>query len=482
MRSNNSSRATCARGFVALFAMLAMGLALAAFPAKAAPFAYVVNQSSNNVSVIDTATNPPSVVATIPLGVNSPLGVAVAPDGKRAYVIGGFVSVIDTAANTVVATVPLPVGTEPAGVAVTPDGSHVYVTNEISNTVFVIDTTGNMVVATVPVGNHPIGVAVTPDGKDVYVANGGDNTVSVIDTAPDMVVATVAVGTGPNGVAVTPDGKHAYVANRGSNNVSVIETTGNTVVATVAAGLAPNGVAITPDGKHAYVVNFGAFTVPPVSFPFSTPGFFPGSVSVIDTATNTVVAGIPMRSGADGVAITPDGNHAYVTNGRFNNVLVIDTAPNAVVVTVPVGFCPLGVGIVPPPPGVPFLAFGCQLKIQFGGAPNQDAFNLYSSFTLRSTAPGIDPVTEAVTLQIGTFATTIPPGSFTKQPNGSFTFAGVIGGVNLNALIRPAGTLRYAFQAVATGASLTGTVNPVYVTLIIGGDSGATSVTAAISP
>ena len=42
-------------------------------------------------------------------------------------------------------------------------------------------------------------------------------------------------------------------------------------------------------------------------------------------------------------------------------------------------------------------------------------------------------------------------------------------------------TLRYAFQAKATGANLTGTTNTVYATLIIGGDSGATSVTAEIS-
>ena len=51
----------------------------------------------------------------------------------------------------------------------------------------------------------------------------------------------------------------------------------------------------------------------------------------------------------------------------------------------------------------------------------------------------------------------------------------------LEALIKQTGTLRYAFQAKATGANLTGTTNTVYATLIIGGDSGATSVTAEIS-
>ena len=84
-----------------------------------------------------------------------------------------------------------------------------------------------------------------------YVANSDSNTVSVIDTATNKVVATVGVGVNPSGVAVTPDGTHAYVANNGSNNVSVIDTASNTVVATVPVGVGPDGVAVTPDGKAA---------------------------------------------------------------------------------------------------------------------------------------------------------------------------------------------------------------------------------------
>jgi hypothetical protein len=163
------------------------------------------------------------------------------------------------------------------------------------------------------------------------------------------------------------------------------------------------------------------------------------------------------------------------------NVSVIDTATNTVVATVPVGGSAGFVGIVPPPPGVPFLAFGANLAIAFGGAPNRDSFALQSSFTLSSTAPAINPLTQPVTLQVGTFATSIPPGFF-KEIGGAveFVFAGVINGVSLQALILQTGTLQYALQAKATGASFTGTKNPVYVTLTIGGDSGATSVMAKI--
>jgi len=130
---------------------------------------------------------------------------------------------------------------------------------------------------------------------------------------------------------------------------------------------------------------------------------------------------------------------------------------------------------------VPFLAFNAKLAIQFGSIPTKDAFGLGSGFILSSAAPAIDPLTDPVTLQVGTFTTTIPPGSFKKQKDESFTFQGKIHGVGLGALIKRTGTLRYAFQAKATGANLTGTTNTVYATLIIGGDSGATSVTAEIS-
>ena len=65
---------------------------------------------------------------------------------------------------------------------------------------------------------------------------------------------------------------------------------------------------------------------------------------------------------------------------------------------------------------------------------------------------------------------------------GYSAFVGVINGARLEVLIEHTGTLQYALQAKAVGASFTGTANPVYVTLTIGKDSGATSVTAETFP
>jgi YVTN family beta-propeller protein len=278
--------------------------------------------------------------------------VAPAPVfAQNAYItnLPNTVSVIDTTSNTVVATIP---GfARPFGVAVTPDGSKVYVTNggddnpvfgvTFGDTVSVIDTATNTMVATIGVGANPFGVAVTPDGSKVYVTNRGDNplfggTVSVIDTATNTVVATIGVGILPRGVAVTPDGSKVYVANDNSS-VSVIDTATNTEVATITfdpdplygVWPSPYGVAVTRDGGKLYVVSDSV-----------------GTVLVIDTATNTVTARITTGPRPSGVAVTPDGSKVYVANSASTTVSVIDTATNAVA-TINVGSNPVGVAVTP---------------------------------------------------------------------------------------------------------------------------------------
>jgi YVTN family beta-propeller protein len=195
---------------------------------------------------------------------------------------------------------------------------------------------------------------------------------------------------------------------------------------------------------------------------------------VIDTASNMVVATVPVGNLPCGVAIAPDGKHAYVTNYFSNTVSVIATATNVVVATVPVENGPSGVGIIP---DIPFSAFSAKLAI------HQHAFELQSSFTLGSASNTINPPAEPMTLQIGTFGTTIPPGSFTATPGafGMFTFAGVINGMTLHLLIYPTGTKRYALVATAQNANLTGTPNPATVRVSIGVASGTTSVTALVT-
>jgi YVTN family beta-propeller protein len=72
------------------------------------------------------------------------------------------VSVINTATNTVTATITVGTDAEPLGVAVNPTGSEVFVADETSNTVSVINTAADTVIATIPVGSLPLAVAAAP--------------------------------------------------------------------------------------------------------------------------------------------------------------------------------------------------------------------------------------------------------------------------------------------------------------------------------
>ena len=114
---------------------------------------------------------------------------------------------------------------------------YAYVSNSFDNTVSVIRTSDNEVIANVAVGEWPYGVAISPDGEYVYVTNTGDDTVSVIRTCDHTVTATIGVGPSPGGVFVSPDGSYVYTANNDDNTVSVIDTSNNTVIASVDVGL-----------------------------------------------------------------------------------------------------------------------------------------------------------------------------------------------------------------------------------------------------
>ncbi len=123
-----------------------------------------------------------------------------------------------------------------------------------------------------------------------------------------------------------------YVVNHGEGTVSVLDTATNAVVATVTVGDQPLGAAVNPAGTRVYVANQ------------VTPD---GTVSVIDTSTNVVVATVSVGSGPSGVAVKLPGDRVYVTNRDDKSVSVIDTATNAVVATIPVDNNPLGIAVDP---------------------------------------------------------------------------------------------------------------------------------------
>ena len=260
---------------------------------------YVTNSESDNVTVIDGATN---VTQTVGAG-DDPTAVAANPVTNKVYVAnraGDNVTVIDGATN---ATQTVGAGAYPYGVAVNPVTNKVYVANYESNTVTVIDGATNDTQA-VAVGTNPRAVVVNPVTNKIYVTNSGSGTVTVIDGATNDTL-TVAAGDAPWAAAVNPVTNKVYVTNYSSDNVTVIDGATNATL-TVAAGDLSVAAAVNPVTNKIYVTNSGS-----------------ANVTVIDGATNatqTVGAGAYPYA----VAVNPVTDKVYVTNRNSDNVTVLD--------------------------------------------------------------------------------------------------------------------------------------------------------------
>ncbi|MBM3888060.1 MAG: c-type cytochrome, partial [Verrucomicrobia bacterium] len=157
---------------------------------------------------------------------DSPLGLALTPDGARLYVTCAAplssVAIVDTAVGK-------PIGTIPAGhtamaPVLSPDGKTLYVCNRFNNEVAFIDIASKRTTTRVPVPREPVAAAVTPDGKLLLVANHLHTgradvdvvaaVVSVIDTAAGKVVKELQLPNGSGllrGISISPDGKVAAV-------------------------------------------------------------------------------------------------------------------------------------------------------------------------------------------------------------------------------------------------------------------------------
>src|SRR6185312_3129127 len=244
-----------------------------------------------------------------------------------ANVAGGSLSVVDVLTNTNVGTIPIPGG--PRFLAINAAGSLAYVA-AAPNTVSVVDLVTTSVIATIPVGANPSFPTFSGNEAFLYVGNNGSNSVSVIDTATNTVVTTLTVGPSPQGLATTPDGASVWVAT-GDGRMVVIDTATNTIATSFPLTFFNQllGIAFTPDGAFAYVSNSTA-----------------GNCLVVDTATHAVVATIPTGGGPFDSAITPGGATVYQAN-QAGSVSVIDTATNTVVATVPVGGVATGIDVTP---------------------------------------------------------------------------------------------------------------------------------------
>ncbi len=213
--------------------------------------AYVTNQLSDNVGVVNVATF--TQVHTIHV-TGDPFAVITSPDGARVFASTNANSVfrLDPAAGTVTGSA------NSYGAASTmtmnPAGTLLYASVPFGGAVVVLNPSTMAVVDTLPIGGKPQGLAVSPDGTLLYVANefGWLSTWRVAPTVA-AVDSTPLPGDG-FGLAMTPDAAQLYITLLGGQ-VAVVDRATHQIVKTITTGGVPRRIAFTADGKTAAVAN-----------------------------------------------------------------------------------------------------------------------------------------------------------------------------------------------------------------------------------
>ncbi|MEP7298395.1 MAG: cytochrome D1 domain-containing protein [Burkholderiales bacterium] len=200
----------------------------------------------------------------------------------------------------------------------------VYVGNFKDDTVSVVDTAGNAVMAVIPVAKGPHGMAMSGDGRTLYVSGDGSSKVSVIDTSNDRVVRSIEVGKTPHGLALSADGRRLLVGLYGEDRVAVIDTSSGTEEASITVAK-PHTIAWLPGTQRIYVAS-------------QAPGHF--AVVVIDLATASVVRELPLDKPPRDLEFAFDGRALYYTVAGENAVHVLDPHSDQVVADIPTGVSP----------------------------------------------------------------------------------------------------------------------------------------------
>lgn len=273
---------------------------------------YLYLGGASEMMLVDADNNKQTGIIS---GVGRSVGTALSPDGTLIAVTdadGNTVKIINTTTHKVVSTINnIPV---PVGICFSGDGKKVYVANETTFNVTIIDVATGVAESPIHVGVYPYGMAASPDGLTVYVAPTAQNAVIAIDTKTHQ-TTSIPVTFGPTGVAVSPDNSRVYATSAQNNGfLQVIDVASKSVIANVPVGSVSAGICISPDGKLVYLANF-----------------LSNNVMVVDAEINKVIATIPTVNHPFGLSITPDGKYVYVSNDGTNTVNVISTATNSIV-------------------------------------------------------------------------------------------------------------------------------------------------------
>ena len=251
----------------------------------------VVSIGSNSVTFIDTATN--SVKHITYVG-RSPHEAFYTPDGKEVWVTvrgENYVSVIDPKTFEEKTRIVTPSG--PGMQIFSPDGKYGYICSSFNPETDVVTVADHKIVAKVK-QESPFcpNIAATPEGDQVWFTLKDIGKTQVFNARPPFnLIKTIDTGPITNHVnfAHTPKGTFAYVTIGGLNQVKVFRTDDFSQVATIPVGSLPHGVWPSGDGTRIYIGLENA-----------------DALSAIDTATNTVIANVPIGQAPQAIAYVPN--------------------------------------------------------------------------------------------------------------------------------------------------------------------------------
>ncbi len=310
---------------------------------------YVPNIKSRDIYVID----PASLKVVDHYGVGrAPQHIVPSWDLKTLWVTGsaesatllGSLAAIDPRTGKVAETLPIE---DAYNMYFTPDGASAIVVAESRRRLEYRDPHTMKLQGTLAMPeciglNH---ADFSADGRTAVFTCEFSGSLARIDVANRKLLGMLKLKRGgmPQDVRISPDGRLFYVANMMTDGVHLIDADAFEEVGFIPTGVGTHGLYPSRDGTKLYVANRGTHMA-------GGPPHGPGSVSVVDFATRTVVANWPIPGGGspDMGNVSADGGHLWLS-GRFDGVVYrIDTGTGEVA-KVPVGQQPHGLTIWPQP-------------------------------------------------------------------------------------------------------------------------------------
>lgn len=215
----------------------------------------------------------------------------------------------------------------------------VAMVNQDSNSLSIFNTSGasktRSAVVDFGIDTMPVSVAIHPDDTTAFVVLRRSKQlvkITAINTvAPQLVTTRASVGAEPTGVALSPSGSRAYVTNFGEGTVSIIDTASMSVVGSVNVGGSPRAIAITND-RDTEDTDESAWVTQFFGAPMEEASDTgrQGRVQEISLATNAVTTTVTLNSIADtgfGVGCSPNQLFSIAINNGKAYVSHVCAAP-----------------------------------------------------------------------------------------------------------------------------------------------------------